>query len=499
MKIIKTGLSILTVILSCACQNWLDVQPKTEVKSDLLFESESGFKDANIGCYMMMGSTSLYGKELTSGLIDVLGQQWTAGISTTYTEIMKYNYDGAEYMINSIWANMYTTIANINNILENIDGKRNILQPAVYHIFKGEALGLRAFLHFELLKIFGWGDLENHPEYLKQKCIPYVKKYNKVVTEQHTVEEALAFIHEDLEAAAELLDGYDPWSPTPTAPDGALVDGEGFFKNRMTRFNYWAVQATMARAYMWEGKRAEALRIAQRFIDNQAGIAGMAWVKEEAISATDLYADRTCSTEHIFRLDITNLYENLKSLIDPKDGLNDNYQKLYHPAARASQRFDSPAGDSDYRFLYLYDKSLSTEFTNRKFKNVEGATYKNMMPLIRMTEMYYIAAECLGAAGKDKEAFDLLNTVRFHRGIAPTYDLQAGKDNVQEQVEREYRKEFLGEGQMFYYYKRLGASTMLGVNETPVKIPEGSYILEIPEDEINTAGREPNKTTDKKE
>ncbi len=176
MKIIKTGLSILTVILSCACQNWLDVQPKTEVKSDLLFESESGFKDANIGCYMMMGSTSLYGKELTSGLIDVLGQQWTAGISTTYTEIMKYNYDGAEYMINSIWANMYTTIANINNILENIDGKRNILQPAVYHIFKGEALGLRAFLHFELLKIFGWGDLENHPEYLKQKCIPYVKK-----------------------------------------------------------------------------------------------------------------------------------------------------------------------------------------------------------------------------------------------------------------------------------------------------------------------------------
>lgn len=500
MKIVKTGLLILTVILSCACQDWLDVQPKTEVKSDLLFETENGFKDANIGCYMLMGSKSLYGKELTSGLMEVLARQWQMEVSSSYANILKYDYEGAEAMINSIWSEVYTTLANVNNILENIDEKQDIFQPAVYHIFKGEALGLRAFLHFELLRMFGYGNLENHPEYLKLKCIPYVKTYNKVITEQHTVEEALAFIHQDLEAAAAELDGYDPWSPSPTPENGDLVDSEGFFKNRMTRFNYWAVQATLARVYMWEGKRAEALKIARHFIDNQANISGLAWVKENDITAEDLYVNRTFSTEHIFRLDITKLYdENLKSLIDQKDGPNDNYQKFYHTVTAAKKRFDSPSGDSDYRYVYLYDKSESTKYTNKKFKNVEGATYKNMMPLIRMTEMYYIAAECLGAQGKDKEAFDLLNTVRFYRGIAPVYDLKAGEDDVQEQVEREYRKEFLGEGQLFYYYKRLGVSNIPDAEENLVKIQENEYVLEIPEDEINTAGREPNRITKEEE
>lgn len=497
MKIVKAGLLIFTAVLLGACQDWLDVKPKTEVKSDLLFESESGFKDANIGCYMLMGSTSLYGKELTSGLIDILGQQFAVKAGTTYADIQKYDYENAEYMVSAIWSQMYTAIANVNNILENIDGKRDILQPAVFHIFKGEALGLRAFLHFELLRIFGWGDLENHPEYLKLKCIPYVTTYNKVITAQHTEGEVLNFIHRDLEAAADLLDGYDPWSSSPTASDGELIDSEGFFKNRMTRFNYWAVQATLARVYMWEGNRKEALKIAQHFIDRQNSISGLAWVREENIKAEARYADRTFSTEHIFRLDITNLYENLKYLIDTKINLNDNQTKLYHEEGRAKQRFDSPAGDSDYRYFYLYNKELNDQWTNQKFKSVQDATYKNMMPLIRMTEMYYIAAECLGTLGKDKEAFDLLNTVRFHRGIPTTYDLKAGVDNVQEQVEREYRKEFLGEGQAFYYYKRLGATAILGADESLVRIPEARYVLEIPEDEINTAGREPNKITEK--
>lgn len=42
-----------------SCSNWLDVQPKTEVKQDKMFETESGFKDALVGCYMLMGDASL--------------------------------------------------------------------------------------------------------------------------------------------------------------------------------------------------------------------------------------------------------------------------------------------------------------------------------------------------------------------------------------------------------------------------------------------------------
>ena len=44
-RIIYSVLLILTVLTS-SCESWLDVDPRTKVKSDDLFETEAGFKDA---------------------------------------------------------------------------------------------------------------------------------------------------------------------------------------------------------------------------------------------------------------------------------------------------------------------------------------------------------------------------------------------------------------------------------------------------------------------
>ena len=54
-------------------------------------------------------------------------------------------------------------------------------------------------------------------------------------------------------------------------------------------------------------------------------------------------------------------------------------------------------------------------------------------------------------------------------------------------------KKFLGEGQMFYFYKRLGYTKF---PNSSLPITEKVYVLPIPEDEINVGGREPNSTTD---
>ena len=169
--IIKISLVLFTS-LSMSCSGWLDVEPKTEVKSDIMFESESGFKDAIVGCYILMSNSSMYGRELTTGFLDVIAQQYSIDQNGgDYYRIKNFEYDKAETIINNIWSQAYTTIANLNNILDNIENKENILHPTYYNIIKGEALGLRAFLHFELLRMFGWGDVENHPENQKKACI----------------------------------------------------------------------------------------------------------------------------------------------------------------------------------------------------------------------------------------------------------------------------------------------------------------------------------------
>lgn len=496
MKTIKKFSIVVLVALFAGCQDWLDVEPKTEIKSDLMFETESGFKDAIIGCYVLMGDRALYGRELTSGFMDIIAQQFSVDKRySSYARIKDYEYDKASNIINNIWNQMYNTIVNVNNVIENTEKKREVLHPTSYQIIRGEALGLRAFLHFEILRMFGWGDLENNPGNLDKVCIPYVVTYNKLITRQYTVREILEFVHNDLAAAEKLLANYDPWSVEHKADGYTLPNDDKFYTNRMTRFNYWAARATQARVYLWEGNRDKALSYLTDFIEKRSQITDMRWVPEQSMSIINGEAnlDLTFSTEHIFRLDIYKLFDNLKDLIDPKYGApEDNNNLFYHePNYRRSLfEIDGGIGVSDYRYTRLYTEP---KYANRKFYEVTSYKYPNMMPVIRMSEMYYMAAECLNASGQQKKAVGLLNEVRKARGIAAVHDLPVNisKANLTVEIEKEWKKEFLGEGQMFYFYKRLGYNQ---IPNTTISGSEKVYVLPIPEDEINVGGREENKT-----
>ena len=53
-----------------------------------------------------------------------------------------------------------------------------------------------------------------------------------------------------------------------------------------------------------------------------------------------------------------------------------------------------------------------------------------------------------------------------------------------DEIYKEYCKEFFGEGQMFYYYKRLAINT-IGVLRTIVIDPETVYVLPLPDNELD--------------
>ena len=61
----------------------------------------------------------------------------------------------------------------------------------------------------------------------------------------------------------------------------------------------------------------------------------------------------------------------------------------------------------------------------------------------------------------------------------------ATADQIQEEVGKEYRKEFLAEGQMFFYYKRLDASRIEGAGVNAQSI----YVLPMPDTEIEFGER----------
>ena len=94
--------------------------------------------------------------------------------------------------------------------------------------------------------------------------------------------------------------------------------------------------------------------------------------------------------------------------------------------------------------------------------------------------MYYIAAECL----KEKDidgALRMLNAVREARGLDGFSNID--KDVLQKEIAKEYYREFAGEGQLYFYHKRVGTVNIDGVHAN------AAYVFPMPDVEIDLGRR----------
>ena len=178
MKNIYLYLLIPVALIFTSCNKWLDIQPELEMRQTAMFESEQGFKDVLTGAYIRMATPELYGLNTTMKLPEMMAQNWTIPSENSSQAEIYYisNFDftqtSTKDLLEKVWLQYYQTIININSILEHIDAKKDLFANGNYELIKGEALGLRAFLHFEILRY--WGPI---PSKVKagDKAIPYVK------------------------------------------------------------------------------------------------------------------------------------------------------------------------------------------------------------------------------------------------------------------------------------------------------------------------------------
>ena len=154
-----------------SCNNWLDVELDNKVDDHKLFSTPQGFKEALAGIYSQMSKPSLYGSYLTMEHIDALSQYYSA--SSTYEYWVSYDYanSGTKSTIRTMWNGLYSNISQANCILEWADRNANVLSDEERDQIRGEALALRAFLHFDLYRLFA-PDVKRAP---KADGIPYNK------------------------------------------------------------------------------------------------------------------------------------------------------------------------------------------------------------------------------------------------------------------------------------------------------------------------------------
>ena len=141
-----------------ACSDWLDVQPKGTISAATLLEDEIGFKEVLAGVYTTMSAKDAYGLELTCGFVDAMAQYWEIS-SVTDNQLYDFmHFDltttGAENRLERVWTKMYQAISNLNILLSDLR-KYGPADFTDYNLIKGEALGLRAYLHLDLLRLFG--------------------------------------------------------------------------------------------------------------------------------------------------------------------------------------------------------------------------------------------------------------------------------------------------------------------------------------------------------
>ena len=445
-----------------SCSDWLDVTPNTDVPAKELFTTENGYESALAGLYITMTDENTYGKNLSFGLVEQLAQMYDKLPDGTTNRNSVYIYDretsgayNTKGVLANVWQSQYNIIANANNLLKwwEYNGDVVLVDTVMRRMIRGEALALRAFLHFDLLR--GWGpmDYAGSDAAMEMKCIPYRTVADHSKQPLLPAKVVLDCIIKDLKEASEYM-SYEK-----------DVDLSDKMNGRHFRMNYHAINALLARVYSYAGEKDSAAMYARMVID-ECGL--------ELQSGND--NDPVLSKELIFGLNMYELEDNMSDYFSLGDKINTKYyldistlNSIYETVGNESEDMRAK-GTAFYRNNELqYAISL---------KYIENDN--EVIPLIRLPEMYYIACE----ASDGDEAAMYINSVRNKRGISKAKDVQCDTEEMRiTALNKEYRKEFYAEGQYFWFLKTHGITGTLA-HSPEVTLVEEDCLFPLPEAEV---------------
>lgn len=495
---IRTALlSAVFAFGATSCNDWLNVEMEDAIMENTLFSDDEGYLSALTGCYIRLNEN--YDNLLTRGGIDVMAQYYHVSPNTDHAmyKYVAFQYDQLESENDALWTKQYSNIANLNVILEHVanDGK---LSEKYYNYVKGECLALRAFLHFDLMRIYGpiYGpDTEN------KITIPYQDTSSKEIQPLLPAKEVMAKIIRDLEEACKLLETD---RVREDGPQGQSVsDEKPTLRYRQFRLNYFATKLLLARVYMWIGDKEKAEAVAKEVINennknvkddqgNTTVFSAFPWVKKSDIDEPkDGNPDRLFSSEVMFavydskRSDFYNsrfastlnmsaaLY--FSNWTEKEEGywgntyeyskmtyFMDDVNDLRRKCQWESSKINGGKEGEEWNGYYL-SKFRSPEVSSTGTSLTDNSKLNlYMIPLIRLSEAYLIVAECEAEKDNLQEAIDAINQLRLHRNT-PNLELTAedNKESVKAYVTKEFMREVVGEGQLFFYYKRNAMAKVL--------------------------------------
>ena len=297
-RYIATIILAIVLLLNFSCTDWLDVKPVDRMSEDQLYSTEAGFRQALNGIYVELNHADLYGDELLVNTVEILAQRYkfsSMGTLTNQYHLAEFDYttDYAKKCGSRIWEKAYALIANVNKLLKNADSHKDLFTGDSYDLITGEAYALRAFLHFDLLRLFG-PVYKTHKE---DKSICYNTQFSLSGSDLLPASKVMEYVIADLKEAEDRLAKDPIIEEGPLLSDGATEE-EDFWRYRSLRLNYYAVKALQARAYLYAEMNEDALEAARTVVAVQEK--WFPFLEYSAIVGNSKTPNRVFSTELLF-------------------------------------------------------------------------------------------------------------------------------------------------------------------------------------------------------
>jgi hypothetical protein len=427
--LISAGLS--GALLLGACNKTLEVEPLFQKDGSQIYTTLKDYEYALTGTYALFRQVGYLGSggQTTSTwalLPDMMADNLvrTAEDLANWQVQINWAYATDEDDLEVAWVAAYSVINQANIVLRNID-RFAAAEPTRVNRIKGQALAIRAYVHFDVLRYWG----ENFDRNSTGRGIPYVETpdfTNKPT--RLSVAETWNKIFADMEQAETLLGDVD--QPVNAGSSRAAIDQP-------------AVRALLARMHLYAKNYAQA--------ETYASLA----IEELPLATADEFAG-------IWK-DATNAEVLWEVAFNAGEGspaigahIGSTNRNRYRPAAAAEALYDP---ENDVRFpAYFASRSLSG--TPRRILNKyygRSTTPDNLVDwkVIRTGEMYLVRAEARALQpGKEALALEDLNALRAARitNYVPVTGL-SGQALV-EAIATERRKELFAEGHRWFDLKR---------------------------------------------
>lgn len=494
-------------LLLTSCSKWLDVKPFDQMDKEEIYSSERNTNLALNGLYILMVNRSLYGTDMSTVAVEVLGQNFAipslpAG-EHRYASVSKYEYsdDNSKLVFFNIFNQAYKLIADCNEFLQEVEiHKANYSQEA-YDIFMGEALAIRTMVHFDMMRLFGpQGDRQS------ESSVPYYNISSDVPLPILTTEEMLDVLTEDIDRAITHLKN------DPILTFGIKEETTDDITNLNMRMNYYAAWALKARILMWRGteeSKAEAYTITSRMIGrldpadphvmtNFDKKHGFDFVNQ---STSQLFRQpKVFYPEVLFGIHNTRIETVVKSYFgaDLKIESRLSITPAFYDNIYVSSAAGPDGRGSGVRLTMWSFEGMQIEGEDGGTKPSNDAYYRftrynrnnnniltEFMGLIRMGELYLIAAEAAPDLETKCKYLDLLRT---GKGYDPGNVNGITEAQAEEILKAEMHKETFGEGQWFFFNKRRSATSIPDQSGSSTSMTPEKYRVPLPEQETDGRG-----------